>query len=144
MGATIEEIQKHKKTYIAVFAALAVLTVITVVVSRMEFTIAMGVFIALAVAATKGTLVGGFFMHLFAESKAIYWMLALCVIFFIALMALPVLTSSHANYRANWWGPPAVGAVEIENHGDHAYNEGEAHDGAGSSHSDSHESGGDH
>jgi cytochrome c oxidase subunit 4 len=121
MGATVEDIQKHKKTYIGVFVALAVLTIVTVLVSRFEFGIAMGVFIALVIATTKGTLVGGFFMHLFSEKKIVYWLLVLCVVFFVALMALPSVTSSHGNYREGWWGPPATGKVAVEDHDSHSY-----------------------
>ena len=140
MGATVEEIQKHKKTYIAVFVALAVLTVITVAVAQVEFsTLAMGVGIALLVACVKGTLVGGIFMHLFQETKIVYWVLVLTVLFFVVLMALPVMTSSHGNYREGWWGPPAVGAVELDEHG-HIIGHGDAengdatHDNAGDDH----------
>jgi len=48
--------------------------------------------IALIVATIKGSLVACYFMHLISEKKLIYAVLALTVVFFIALLALPVVT----------------------------------------------------
>ena len=89
-----EAIKKQVRKYIAVFAALATLTVVTVLASHLKVTVAIAVLIALLIASVKGSLVAGHFMHLFDERKIIYWVLAVCVIFFVALMALPVLTTS--------------------------------------------------
>ena len=54
----------------------------------------VAVTVALIVASIKGTLVAGYFMHLIDEKKLIYAVLALTVVFFIVLMALPVITHS--------------------------------------------------
>jgi caa(3)-type oxidase subunit IV len=48
--------------------------------------------VALLVATIKGTLVACYFMHLISEKKLIYAVLALTAVFFIALLALPVVT----------------------------------------------------
>ncbi len=48
--------------------------------------------IALIVATIKGSLVACYFMHLISEKKLILAVLALTVVFFIALLALPVVT----------------------------------------------------
>jgi cytochrome c oxidase subunit 4 len=39
--------------------------------------------------------VAGYFMHLVSEKKLIYAVLALTVVFFIALLALPAVTHSN-------------------------------------------------
>jgi cytochrome c oxidase subunit 4 len=86
------DIDKHVKVYITVFVALMVLTIITVAVSRFHLPVPMAVTVALIVATIKGSLVACYFMHLISEKKLIYAVLALTIVFFIALMALPVFT----------------------------------------------------
>ena len=51
--------------------------------------------IALLVATIKGSLVACYFMHLISEKKLIYAVLALTAVFFIALLALPVVTQHN-------------------------------------------------
>ena len=89
------DIDKHVRVYITVFVALMVLTVITVAISYLHLSTPMAVTVALLVATVKGSLVACYFMHLISEKKLIYAVLALTVVFFIALMALPVLTHSN-------------------------------------------------
>ena len=89
-----DDIKKSVKTYMAVFAALMVFTIITVGVSYVHLPIAAAVTVALVVAGIKGSLVALFFMHLLHERKVIYWVLALTVVFFIFLMFVPLLTIS--------------------------------------------------
>ncbi|MBA3887888.1 MAG: cytochrome C oxidase subunit IV family protein [Acidobacteria bacterium] len=89
------DIDKQVRIYIAVFAALMVLTVITVAVSYLDLSLPMAVAVALLVATVKGTLVACYFMHLIAEKKLIYAVLALTVVFFVVLLALPVITHSN-------------------------------------------------
>ena len=86
-----EEIKREIRVYIAVFFSLAVLTGATVA-ARYLFDLPMwqAIAIALAIACVKGFLVAGFFMHLLSEKKLIYSILALTVIFFAALLWLPV------------------------------------------------------
>ncbi|MBS4028707.1 MAG: cytochrome C oxidase subunit IV family protein [Ignavibacteriales bacterium] len=89
-----EEIKKHVKIYITVFAALMVLTFVTVAVSYLHLSIFYTVLVALVIATVKGSLVASYFMHLISEKKMIYWALLLTVVFFIFLMFVPILTSS--------------------------------------------------
>jgi cytochrome c oxidase subunit IV len=88
------DIDRQVRIYLAVFAALLVLTVVTVAVSYLELSVPAAVGVALLVAIVKGTLVACCFMHLIAERKLIYAMLMLTVVFFAVLLALPVLTHS--------------------------------------------------
>ena len=89
------DIDKHVRTYIAVFVALMVLTIVTVAISYLDLSVPMAVSVALIVATIKGSLVACYFMHLISEKKLIYAVLVLTVVFFIALMALPVITHSN-------------------------------------------------
>lgn len=92
MSATdAEAIRKETKRYIGVFVALMVLTVLTVAVSYFHMPVVLAVIVALIIAGFKGSLVAAFFMHLAHERKAIYWILILTVIFFLALMAIPLV-----------------------------------------------------
>lgn len=87
-----EAIRKETRTYIKVFIALAVLTVLTVAVSYFHMSPVMAVVVALLIATFKGSLVAGFFMHLFHERKMIYWILLLTVVFFLVLLVYPTLS----------------------------------------------------
>lgn len=89
------DIDKHVKVYITVFVALMILTVITVAVSYLDLSLPMAVTVALFVATVKGGLVAGYFMHLLSEKKLIYAVLVVTVLFFIALMVLPVVTHNN-------------------------------------------------
>ena len=91
-GDHAADIDRHVKVYITVFVALMILTVVTVAISRFHPPVAIAVTIALLVATIKGSLVACYFMHLISEKKLIYAVLALTVVFFIALLALPVVT----------------------------------------------------
>jgi cytochrome c oxidase subunit 4 len=84
-----EEISRLTKTYVLVFTALAVLTLITVAVSYLDLSTGPAVAVALIIATAKGSLVALFFMHLISERKLIYAALALTLVFFLALMILP-------------------------------------------------------
>jgi cytochrome c oxidase subunit 4 len=86
------DIDKHVRIYITVFVSLMVLTIVTVAISRFHLPVPVAVSVALFVAVVKGSLVACYFMHLISEKKLIYAVLALTVAFFIALLALPVLT----------------------------------------------------
>ena len=86
------EIDRHVRVYITVFVALMVLTIITVAVSYLHLPLPMAIAVALLVATVKGSLVAGYFMHLISEKKLIYAVLVLTVVFFVALLALPVFT----------------------------------------------------
>ena len=86
------DIDKHVRVYITVFVSLMALTIITVVISRFHLPVPLAVTVALLVALIKGSLVACYFMHLISEKKLIYAVLILTAAFFVALMALPVLT----------------------------------------------------
>ena len=88
------DIDRHVKVYITVFASLMVLTIVTVGVSRFHFPVPVAVTLALLVATVKGTLVACYFMHLISEKKLIIAIMALTVVFFLVLVALPILTVS--------------------------------------------------
>ena len=89
------DIDKHVRIYITVFVVLMVLTIVTVAISYLHLPVAMAVTVALLVATVKGSLVACYFMHLISEKKLIYAVLALTVAFFVALLALPVVTHSN-------------------------------------------------
>ena len=90
------DIDHHVKIYMIVFAALAVLTVVTVAVSYLHVSVLMAIVIALFIATIKGTLVACYFMHLISEKKLIYVTLAFTVFFFVGLLLLPVFTQMDA------------------------------------------------
>ena len=91
-GHDVEAIRRQTRTYVLVFAALAVLTVVTVAASRLQLGPGMTIAVALLIAVVKGSLVAGYFMHLLDERRVIYWLLALTVVFFIVLMTIPLGT----------------------------------------------------
>ena len=86
------DIDRHVRVYITVFVTLMVLTIVTVAISRYHFPVPIAVALALIVATVKGSLVACYFMHLVSKKKLIYAVLALTAAFFVALLALPVLT----------------------------------------------------
>jgi cytochrome c oxidase subunit IV len=86
------DIDRHVRIYITVFVALMALTIITVAVSRFHLPVPIAVTVALLVALIKGSLVACYFMHLISEKKLIYAVLVLTAAFFVALIALPILT----------------------------------------------------
>ena len=96
------DIDKHVRVYITVFVALMALTVITVAISYLDLSTPMAVTVALFVATVKGSLVACYFMHLVSEKKLIIAVLVLTVVFFVALLALPVVTHSNG-----YWIPEA-------------------------------------
>jgi len=86
------DIDRHVRVYITVFVALMALTIITVAIARVHLPVPVAVSVAMLVAIIKGSLVACYFMHLISEKKLIYAVLGLTIAFFIALLALPVLT----------------------------------------------------
>ena len=95
IGHDPADIDKHVRVYITVFVALMALTIITVAVSYLDLSTPMAVAVALFIATIKGALVAGYFMHLLSEKKLIIAVLSLTVVFFVVLLALPVLTHSN-------------------------------------------------
>jgi len=89
----VDDIRSHVKTYLMIFGALMVLTMVTVGVSYLHLPVAMAIAVALVVATIKGSLVALYFMHLNHERKLIYYVLALTAVFFIFMMFVPLFTN---------------------------------------------------
>lgn len=67
----VEDIKKHVRIYITVFAALAVLTIVTVAVGYIHLPIIPALVAALVIATIKAGLVASYFMHLISEERLI-------------------------------------------------------------------------
>jgi cytochrome c oxidase subunit IV len=87
-----EDIKKHVKTYIAIFIALLIGTVLTVGAAFVDLGHTFNIALALLIASVKAFLVAGFFMHLLSEKKTIYAILVCTVVFFAGLMALTIIS----------------------------------------------------
>ena len=85
MNAT-QDIKNEINSYIKVFGALAVLTVVTVAVASLKFSIGLAVLVAMVIATVKGSLVASFFMHLAHEKKLIYLLLCITLVFLMSLL----------------------------------------------------------
>jgi cytochrome c oxidase subunit 4 len=111
------EIKAHVRSYVMVFAALLVLTVVTVAVSYLHLPHTQAVILALAIAALKASLVAMIFMHLKSERKIIYWSLYLTAVFFVLLFALPMWTEGDhiVGTRPNKWSA-GMDAPEVPKH----------------------------
>ena len=88
-----QHVEKHVRQYLIVFAALLVLTIVTVLASRIDIGMAGGIILALIIASVKGTLVAGVFMHLFSDKrKIVYVVLIYTGIFLLVLFLLTALS----------------------------------------------------
>jgi len=105
-------IQKSVRGYMTVFGLLMLFTVITVAVARLEFTVPVAIAVALVIAAMKGSMVAAVFMHLSHERRWVYGTLLLTVVFFVALLLLPLLTSLDGTGTGSPWLPAASAGVE--------------------------------
>jgi len=81
-----------RRTYLAVYAALVLLTAVTVLVSYVDLGL-MNVVVALLIASVKASLVALFFMHLKSEDRLV-WGFALAPIAFLALIMLGTLVDT--------------------------------------------------
>ncbi|MCB1077076.1 MAG: cytochrome C oxidase subunit IV family protein [Verrucomicrobiae bacterium] len=93
MASSQEELDRLKKSYIAVGIALGVFTVVTVVTAHWlhPFGPVMGwrdVALGLLIASVKSSLVALIFMHLNHERGLIYKVLLFTLCFFLSLMVL--------------------------------------------------------
>jgi caa(3)-type oxidase subunit IV len=91
MSGSTEEVTKHVAAYKKVGGALMILTVVTVLASYLPIAVPLAIVLALIIASVKGSLVASIFMHLVGERPLIYWTLAITVVFWIFVMALPQL-----------------------------------------------------
>ena len=89
-----EDIGKHVRTYMIVFASLMVLTFVTVAVATLGLSVPAAIALALFIATIKGSLVACYFMHLISEKKLIALILIITVSFFVPLLLLPIMTIS--------------------------------------------------
>ncbi|GAB4361810.1 MAG: hypothetical protein Kow00128_00950 [Deltaproteobacteria bacterium] len=80
------------RTYLVVWAALVLLTGITVLVSYVHLGM-MNVVVALVIASVKASLVALFFMHLSHEGRLV-WGFALAPIFFLVLIIAGTLSDT--------------------------------------------------
>ncbi len=97
---SVEDIQKHVRVYIIVFAALAALTIVTVAIAYLELSIVPAIMVALFIAIVKGSLVAGYFMHLISEKKVIISILIVAGVFLIVLFVLTI-SSYHDQDRSS-------------------------------------------
>lgn len=110
MADSIEAIQKAKKTYLLVFGALLVGTVLTVLVATVPALDIGGhgfdmwdAVLGILIATTKATLVAAIFMHLNHEKKLIYWVFFGAIFFFFAMGALFALAESSPILDHNFY-----------------------------------------
>lgn len=95
MSGSAEEVREHIATYKKIAGALAVGTVVTVLASYLDVSVAIGITIALIIATTKASLVVNYFMHLGEErSQWLMVSLGLTVVFWFVLMLVPLFTMS--------------------------------------------------
>ena len=93
----------HTVNYYMIFAALVVLTIVTVLVAFVRFSSEfINLAVSMLIAATKATLVASFFMHLKFEGKLVRMIffvpLMLCVLMIVALIPdvlLPALGNDN-------------------------------------------------
>ncbi len=110
MADSIEAIQKAKKTYLMVFGALLVGTILTVLVATVPALDIGGhgfdiydAILGLIIATTKSTLVAAIFMHLNHEKKLIYWVFFGAIFFFFAMGALLALAAGSPIWDYNFY-----------------------------------------
>ncbi len=115
MADSAAEIQKHVRTYLIVFVALAGLTVLTVGVSFIHFGTTGNIVVALIIATVKATLVATVFMHLISEKQFIYGVLSLTAFFFLVLMFIPRLVNDDST-RTEWHPPTPIVETHTVDH----------------------------
>lgn len=91
MTGASSELDTHTRTYLAVFGALAILTVVTVTVGYLSLPVGAAIVVALSIASLKGALVATFFMHLISEQKSIVWLLLLTLGLLLVLIFILVI-----------------------------------------------------
>lgn len=95
MTASISgDVREEVGRYLRVFAALLVLTGVTVGASYFHLVAPLAITVALVIATLKGSLVVSFFMHLVGERPVIFAALALTAVLLTALIALPLLVTN--------------------------------------------------
>lgn len=96
------DVKKDVRKYLLIFGALIVGTIVTVLVSFVDFGHPMlNILIGLSIASVKAFLVAGYFMHLISERKMIYGILLATVFFFAGLMYLTIWSMEPSNLVHN-------------------------------------------
>jgi cytochrome c oxidase subunit 4 len=85
-----DEHRPDVKLYLGVFAALMVLTALTVFVSKFHLPRPQAIALGLLIACTKASLVGAVFMHLWGEKKLIHKFLYVAG-FFALILIIPMI-----------------------------------------------------
>ncbi len=117
------DVSKQVKIYRVVGTVLIVGTIITVVASNVHLGILLGIIIAVVIATIKGSLVAGYFMHLFAERKLIYGVLALTAVFIVVMIGLLLFT--YGDQQGHHRGAFIVPQGHVQPHHEAAKTEGE-------------------
>lgn len=117
-----DHVQHHIAVYKKVAASLAVLTTLTVGVSYLDVALPLAVTIALVIAATKGSLVVSFFMHLLEEKKPvplsrggiglIIGSLLVTALFFLVIIFIPLM--GHSDKVGTYFSLPNANAPTVE------------------------------
>lgn len=107
MHSDTSSVKKSVRHYVIVFVSLMAFTIITVAVAGLNLAVPIAITVALIIAAMKGSMVAGVFMHLSHEKQWIYGALLLTVVFFIVLIFIPLFTVSDTIGVA----VPAVGGA---------------------------------
>ena len=117
MSADAHDIQREVRKYYRIFAALLVLSCVTVAVNRLDLSPSRAIGLALVIATVKASLVACVFMHLLSEKRFIYSVLALTVVFFFTLMLLPLGTGGdplHGTEASQYASAHASGDTHTE------------------------------
>ena len=117
------DIAKQVKLYQIIGAILIAGTIITVMASNVHLGVILGIVVAIIIATVKGTLVAGYFMHLFAEKRLIYGVLALTAVFIVVMIGL--LLFSYGDQQGQHSGAFNVPQKFVEPHHGEAKTEGE-------------------
>ncbi len=97
--------------YLTIFGCLAVLTVLTVAVSRLNLNPAAAVVVAIAIAISKASLVVAFFMHLKYEvARALYLMCVVPTV--LTILLLFALLPDVGMVEPGVAGAPGTGTVD--------------------------------
>jgi caa(3)-type oxidase subunit IV len=96
-----------------------VLTVITVGLSYMSWSVPTAIVVGLTVACVKGSLVALYFMHLINEERIVYWTLGLTFTFFIMVMSIPTSWYMDEVKTDSLWTVAEPGLQADAHHGGH-------------------------
>ncbi len=108
MSDSPEDIQKHVKGYLGIGALLIFFTIVTVVLSFVDFgSHSANMTIGMAVATFKSALVAYVFMHLNHERPLIYKFLVFAVVFVGVMFVLFSMTQGDGLRMKNFEAPAA-------------------------------------